>query len=92
MGRGIETGEFSVRCFPVPFDHTLTIQIETQKAENVQVQIFDVIGRQVAMLFNGISEGSLSLPWNTLELPNGNYFVRVSTAEKTLTQTVVRAN
>jgi len=83
--------ELSVQCYPVPFDQTLTIQLESPKEELVQVRVFDFMGREIALLYNELIEGSRSIQWNASGLPSGTYFVRVSTASKTVTQSVVHA-
>ncbi len=85
-----EAMDLVVNCYPVPFNETLTIQVETIQEENVQVRVFDLVGREVALLFNGNSEGKRSLLWNAENLPVGNYFVRVSTAVQTVTQSIIR--
>ncbi len=85
----LEAQELTVRCYPVPFNQTLSIQIESPKGEIVQVNVFDFMGREVAMLFNDTMEGGRSIQWDASNLPSGNYFVRVSTAEKSLTQSVI---
>ena len=81
--------ELAVRCYPVPFSQNLTIQLDAPTAEFVQVRVFDFMGREVAMLFNDIMEGSRSIQWNAQGLPSGSYFVKVSTASKTVTQSVI---
>lgn len=85
-----ETMNLAVNCYPVPFNETLTIEVETVQEENVQVRVFDLLGREVAILFNGSSQGKRNLLWNAENLPVGNYFVRVSTAIQTVTQSVIR--
>ncbi len=87
----LEAKSLSLNCYPVPFNQNLTIQVESPVAETVQVKVFDFMGREVALLFNGILEGNQNIQWNALGLPSGTYFVRVSTAAKTLSQSVILA-
>ncbi|MBK6994070.1 MAG: HYR domain-containing protein [Lewinellaceae bacterium] len=85
----MEVKDLSFQCFPVPFDQTLTIQLESPTAEIVQVRVFDLMGREIALLYNELLEGSRSIQWNASSMPSGNYFIRVSTASKTVTKSVV---
>ncbi len=85
----MEVKDLSFQCFPVPFDQTLTIQLESPTAEMVQVRVFDFMGREIALLYNELLEGSRSIQWNASSMPSGNYFIRVSTASKTVTKSVV---
>ncbi len=83
-------GELAVRCFPIPFDQTLTVEVQTPQLENVQVQIFDLMSREVSLLFNSQMEGTQTMHWEAGELPAGQYILRVSTAEKTVSQAITR--
>jgi hypothetical protein len=82
--------EMTMEAFPVPFDQTLMIKLDNAPEENVLVQVFDLLGRPVATLFNGRMEGGQTLLWQAGDVPSGAYLIRVSTEQKTLTQTVVR--
>ncbi len=82
--------EMSMEAFPVPFDQTLMIKLENAPEDNVLVQVFDLLGRPVASLFNGRMEGGQTLLWQAGDVPSGTYMIRVSTEQQTLTQTVVR--
>lgn len=85
----LEVKQLAVQCYPVPFDQTLTIQVETPVAELVQVRVFDFMGREIALLSNEIVEGSRNMEWNAAGLPAGSYFVRVSTESETITRSVI---
>lgn len=80
----------TMEAFPVPFDQTLMIKLENAPEDNVQVQVFDLLGRPVASLFNGRMEGGQTLLWQAGDVPSGAYLIRVSTEKQTLSQTVVR--
>lgn len=88
--RTVTNQELELHCFPVPFVETLTIQVNNPVSGDVLVQVFDLMGREVSTLFNGHMEGTQSLIWDARELPAGHYVVRVSSADKTLTQTITR--
>jgi hypothetical protein len=74
-----------VKTYPNPFNPKVTIQIKLNQHEQIDIQIFDINGRKVTNLFNGILfKGEHRLEWNSLshagnEMPSGTYFVRVNT-------------
>lgn len=86
----VATPEMSMEAFPVPFDQTLMIKLDNAPEEHVLVQVFDLLGRPVATLFNGQMEGGQTLLWQAGDVPSGTYMVRLYTEQKVLTQTVVR--
>jgi Secretion system C-terminal sorting domain len=68
--------------------YLLNPQIKWLTHKNVRIQIFDVQGRNVAMVANEIYKtGSYKLNWNSNQLPSGLYFVnteigKISTTTK----------
>ena len=55
-------------------------------ANNVLLDIIDITGKQVAIIMNEKQNGVVTKQFNTAALPNGNYFVRLQTNGKTITQ------
>lgn len=89
--RGLAQQEaLTMQCFPVPFDQILNIQVNTQEIETVDIRVFNIMGMEVATLYNGQLEGANTLTWDASLFPAGNYFIRMSTAESTISQTVIR--
>ncbi len=86
----VESKQLSAQCYPVPFSQTLTIQVETPQTEMVQIRVFDVMGREVALLYNEWMDGNRSILWNAAGIPSGTYLIRVATERETITHTVVR--
>ncbi len=75
--------ELSVRISPNPFNSAATITINTQEPGLTDVNIFDIEGRYVATLFNGIMpSGKNTLIWTTRGKQSGIYFLRVNVDEK----------
>lgn len=67
--------------FPNPFNPSTTLRIEVPvKSNNVQLVVYDVLGRKVATLFSGaINRGTYKYVWNGHNqhgnaLPTGVYF------------------
>jgi hypothetical protein len=71
--------------YPNPFNSSTTINFSIDKAENVSLTVFDLLGRRVRTLINnGIEAGSYSVIWDGKDesgrdAPSGTYFYRLST-------------
>lgn len=74
--------EFAVSSYPNPFNPSTTISYQLVKEADVHLQIFDLLGRQVAELVNGVkSAGFHSVIWNGSDgsgkdAPTGLYLYR----------------
>lgn len=71
--------EFSLdQNYPNPFNPTTTIQYRLPAQMQVTVTVFDVLGREVAVLADGLQEaGTQTLSWDASRLASGLYFYRV---------------
>jgi hypothetical protein len=66
-------------AFPNPFNPQTTISFNLPQAGEVRLIAYDVLGREMAMLFNGFRDaGFYEITWNAENLPSGIYFVRLS--------------
>jgi cytochrome c peroxidase len=66
------------RLTPNPMGRTTTIQYSLGAPGRVQLRVFDVAGRQVATVVDGVqAAGRYDVPLATEALPSGVYFVRV---------------
>jgi endoglucanase len=64
--------------YPNPFNPTTTISYTLPLVSNVQLKIFDVLGREVATLVDQIKkEGEYQTQFNAAALPSGVYFARI---------------
>lgn len=70
--------------FPNPFNPETTIEYSLSTPANIQLEVFDVLGRKVATLAAGLREAGLHrLQWNGknnsgVSVPSGIYFYRLS--------------
>lgn len=75
---------------PNPFNPVTTIGFYLAEAGHVEVAIFDVSGRLVARLVDGIrAAGEQSVTWNAGDLASGVYFCRLTTERSTDVKRVV---
>jgi 1,4-alpha-glucan branching enzyme len=64
--------------YPNPFNPTTTIQFDLPRTEMVRLEVFDVLGRQVATLVNGVrNAGSHQVQFNAQGLSSGLYLIRM---------------
>lgn len=72
---------------PNPFNPATTIEFTLPTGSNVRLAVFDVHGREVAVLVDGHRpEGSHRVTWNAAGLPSGIYFCRITSGAFTATR------
>ncbi len=74
--------------FPNPTQNRFWVEISNPKMENVTLEVFDVLGRQILFdtsRFSGTEKRSLSLAGKA----NGIYYVRATIANKTITRSIL---
>ncbi|MGB2869767.1 MAG: T9SS type A sorting domain-containing protein [Bacteroidota bacterium] len=65
--------------FPNPFNPSTVISFQVPVAGNVSLKVFDLLGREVAMLENEEkAAGKYSVNWKASGLPTGVYFYRIT--------------
>ena len=66
--------------YPNPFNATTTLRFELPKTAVVDLRIYDVLGREAAILATGMKPaGSYTAVWSAAESPSGIYFARIET-------------
>ncbi len=76
--------------YPNPFNAETTIVYNLPRSENVSLQVFDLHGRVVANLHDGIlSSGVHKKTWNASNNAGGIYLVRFASKTKTDTQRIL---
>jgi hypothetical protein len=86
----------SLQCFPNPFNSTTTIRFGISERAWVGISIFDIAGREVAMVVHReYPAGQHSVVWETNSLeggdvrPSGVYFCRMQVDDKSAVMTIV---
>lgn len=73
--------------YPNPFNPQTTIPFELQKQGAVQVRVYDMTGREVAMLVDKVmAAGSHNLTFDAKGLATGTYYYRLMFDGQTLTK------
>jgi hypothetical protein len=76
--------------FPNPFNPTTTIGYRVSTASWIKLSIFDLLGREVAVLESGFrSPGSYRTEWNASGSPSGLYFCRLEAGSYRETRKIV---
>lgn len=76
--------------FPNPFNPTTEISFALPNHGFVSLEVFDISGRKVATLINGIkSKGQHAARWNANSAASGIYIYRLTTAEQVITRKMV---
>lgn len=71
--------------YPNPFNPTTTISYTLPEDGKVQIKIFDVLGREVAILIDGFdSKGKHSIIWNGSNGSSGIYFYSITFKNQTI--------
>ena len=64
--------------YPNPFNPSTTIKYDLPKESQVQLKIYDIVGREVATLVNGKQKaGNYSVNFNASKLASGVYIYRI---------------
>ena len=76
--------------YPNPFNPVTTLRYTLPEAQNVNITIYDLTGRQVETLINRYqTAGSYSLKWNASSYSSGVYFYRLQTGSFTSTKKMI---
>ena len=80
-------------AYPNPFAGTTTLGFTLPEAQQVRMTVYDLLGRRVATLVDGIVQaGDQQVRFDASNLPSGTYIVRLEAGSTNLTErvTVVR--
>jgi len=76
--------------YPNPFNPTTKIQFSIPFSDHVQIKVFDILGREVKILFDGYKEiGKYELELNANSLPSGIYFYKIFSNGYALTRKMI---
>ncbi len=74
--------DFGLRGFPNPFNASTVISYTLPRSGHVQLNIFNVLGRKVATLSDGVQGiGDHEIVWDAGSFPSGIYFARLRMGE-----------
>jgi hypothetical protein len=72
--------------YPNPFNPVTTIGFEVPESARVRLSVFDLLGREVAVLVDGLLQAGLHrVQFDAQDLPSGTYIYRLSTPMASMT-------
>lgn len=76
-------GKFALyQNYPNPFNPATQIKFDVPRASDVKLTVFDLLGREVAVLVNGkLNAGVYNAEWNADNLASGVYFYELSAGD-----------
>jgi hypothetical protein len=79
-------------AYPNPFSQSATVEFTLPEADEVELAVYDVLGRQFEVLLHGTQPaGFHQVTWDGANAPNGMYVVRLQSAGgPTLVRTLVK--
>lgn len=76
--------------YPNPFNPITVIKFSLPLKSNVSLKVYDILGREVKTLINGIKEAGIQeIPFEASNLSSGIYFYRLETQDFTQTRKMI---
>ncbi len=87
---GIPSAYHLSPAYPNPFNPETQFSLSVAQAQQVQVAVYDIMGRRVAMLYDGLIEAQTTraMMFEAESLPSGLYLIRVLGERFVTSQTV----
>jgi hypothetical protein len=64
--------------YPNPFNNSTNIHFYLPQADQIQITVHDILGREIALLTDSFYQpGTHTLAWNAQELSSGIYFIKI---------------
>jgi hypothetical protein len=75
--------------YPNPFNPETTISFTLAEQSHIDLAVYDIRGRKIDHLLHDTRQaGYYQISWNAENIPSGNYFIRLETADRELVQKV----
>lgn len=83
----IAENNFQLLCYPNPFIEETSLEFNINDAENVKIEVFDIRGRKLNTLLDGVVSGKQKISWNRTNqtgtrLASGLYFITLKSETK----------
>lgn len=91
--KAITAQSFNFDVYPNPFTSSATVNYTLVKGGNLEVKVFDMYGREVAVLFNGKQNAGgyeISFVAEEFNLSAGNYMVQLTLNGETASKQIIR--
>jgi len=79
---GTPPADFGLSAYPNPFNSRTVLSFELRAARKVELAVYDIMGREVAVLANGYRDaGNYEIDFDGTNLPSGLYFARLTAGD-----------
>jgi hypothetical protein len=88
-----EANTLRIETYPNPFNEFLIVRYELTEQMPTTVALYDVLGRHLITLTDGLHQPGLhevEFDFETMNLPGGTYFARVRIGGRTVTKAIQR--
>ncbi|MFT5142331.1 MAG: hypothetical protein ACI80V_002150 [Rhodothermales bacterium] len=76
--------------YPNPFNPATTISFSLDQTQSINLAVFDMLGRRVAMLLSGVqAAGAYRVPFDAAALSSGMYLYRLDTVTGSIARTMI---
>lgn len=76
--------------FPNPFNPIATIRYDIPEIANINIEVFNVLGKRIEMLYSGLQNpGIYEIQWNGSGQSSGLYLIRMSSKDVNFTEKVM---
>jgi type IX secretion system substrate protein len=76
---------------PNPATHSILIDVETNKTENLKLSLIDLLGNQLNIIENGlVNTNNYQTQFNISHLPVGTYFIRLEIGSEIFTNKFIK--
>lgn len=76
--------------YPNPFNPTTTISFSLPKSTNIKLNVYNILGQQVAVLVNGMkTAGNHKVNWDASNMSSGIYLYKLEAGRKVLTNRMI---
>ncbi|HLF19406.1 MAG TPA: T9SS type A sorting domain-containing protein, partial [Bacteroidota bacterium] len=90
LSSGVPSSYALHEAYPNPFNPSTTIRYDLSQDDYVKLKIFDVTGREIAVLVDGFQQGGqYMVQFNANGLPSGIYLYQISTGKFTQAKKLV---
>jgi hypothetical protein len=84
----IDISNSSLMIFPNPSIGEVNIQFESAEISFITIEIIDASGNQILQVYHGKHQGKESYKWDG-NVPNGVYYCRILSDNKTITKPII---
>ncbi|HET6991325.1 MAG TPA: T9SS type A sorting domain-containing protein [Bacteroidia bacterium] len=80
----------NISASPNPFSSEININLSLNETQSVDMEVYDLTGKQVAVLKNGtMAAGNNVINWKPVGISEGIYFLQVKAGDTVLTKKIV---